>query len=77
MALKESIRGACPHCFGGTVFEPTDDPLEDEAMECPACLGTARRMPRTERLKIKDERDLDTYYSGLERMGGHQPPACV
>jgi len=70
MALKESIRGACPHCFGGTVFEPTDDPLEDEAMECPACLGTVRRMHRPERLRIRAERDVDTHYSGLESMGG-------
>jgi hypothetical protein len=70
MALKGSIRGACPHCFGGTAYEPTDDPLEDEAMECPACLGTARRIDRAERLAIRAGRDLETQYSGLERMGG-------
>jgi hypothetical protein len=39
-------------------------------MECPACLGTARRMDRAERLAIRSGRDLETHYSGLERMGG-------
>jgi uncharacterized protein (DUF983 family) len=70
MTVKESIRGTCPHCFGGTVFEPTDDPLVDEATECPACLGAARRMDRAEHLAIRSGRDLETHYSGLERMGG-------
>ena len=69
MVLKESIRGACPHWFGGTVFEPTDDLLEDEAMECPAYLGTARRMHRAERSAIRAGCYLETQYSGLERMG--------
>jgi hypothetical protein len=51
------------------VFEPTNDLLEDEAMECPAYLGTARRMHRAERLAIRAGCDLETQYSGLERMG--------
>jgi hypothetical protein len=59
----------CPHCYGGTIFEPTDDTLEDEAIECPACLGTARRMHRAERLAIRNARELDAQWSALERMG--------
>jgi hypothetical protein len=66
----EPEKVSCPHCVAGWVFEPTDDPLEDEAMECPACLGTARRMHRAERLAIRAERDLDVQFFCLERMGG-------
>ncbi len=69
LLIETSIRGKCPHCFGGFVFEPTEDPLEDEAVECPACLGTARRMGRTERARIRNERELDAQWSALERMG--------
>lgn len=60
---------ACPHCYAGYVFEPTEDTLEDEAIECPACLGTARKMHRSERLVIKNARELDAQWSALERMG--------
>jgi hypothetical protein len=67
--IKESIGGTCPHCFGGWVFEPTEDTLEDEAIECPACLGAARRMYRAERLRIRAGRELDAQWSALERMG--------
>lgn len=59
----------CPHCFSGWVFEPTEDPLEDEACQCPACLGTARKMNRAERAALRDSRFLDAHHSGLERMG--------
>ncbi len=70
-SIRREHRGvSCPHCFSGWVFEPTEDALEDEAVECPACLGTARRMGRTERARIRNERDLDAQWSALERMGG-------
>lgn len=78
MAVKESIRRertevaeeVCPHCTGGSVFEPTEDPLVDEADECPMCLGTGRKMDRACRLALRNEREIDVHYSGLERMGG-------
>jgi hypothetical protein len=66
----------CPHCFRGTVYEPTEDTLHDEASECPMCFGTGRRTERTERLRIRAERKaaerqadtLDAQHSGLERL---------
>ncbi len=69
LLIETSIRGACPHCFGGVVFQPTEDTLTDEAMECPACLGTTRRMDRHERARIRNEREMDAQWSALERMG--------
>lgn len=46
----------CIHCFGGFVFEPTDDSLVDEAHECHICFGTTIKTDRAERLRIKAER---------------------
>jgi hypothetical protein len=63
------LEAKCRHCYGGWVFEPTEDPLEDEAIECPACLGTARKMDRFERARIRYERELDAQWSALGRMG--------
>lgn len=67
MTVTESIRGTCPHCFGGFVYEPTEDTLEDEAHECWMCLGTARRMSKAERIAARA--DLDAHHSALERLG--------
>ncbi len=49
---------ACPHCYGGTVYEPTEDKLVDEPHECHMCLGTAIRMDRAERTRAKAERKI-------------------
>ncbi len=43
----------CPHCFGGIVYEPTEDELVDEPHEGHMCMGTARKMDRAERLSIR------------------------
>jgi hypothetical protein len=58
----------CPHCSSGWVYEPTEDALEDEAHECWMCLGTGRKMHRSERIRARA--DLDAHYTGLERMEG-------
>ena len=60
----------CPHCYGGVVYEPTEDTLVDEAHECHMCLGTAIRKTREERKAMKAERYLDMHHASLERMGG-------
>jgi hypothetical protein len=77
MALNESIREdaakvpaeACLHCAGGWVFEPTEDTLHDEALECPMCFGSGRRTENAQRLRMRAARDLDAQFSCLERMG--------
>ena len=46
----------CPHCFGGITYEPTEDTLVDEAFECHMCFGTALKVDRAKRLRIKAER---------------------
>lgn len=43
----------CPHCFGGIVYEPTEDALVDEAHECHMCFGTTIKMDRARRKAIK------------------------
>jgi hypothetical protein len=50
MAVTPSIRrdenevSRCIHCVGsGSVYEPTEDSLEDEAHVCWMCDGTGRR----------------------------------
>lgn len=56
VSLHEERAGGiteCPHCFRGTVYEPTEDALYDEASECPMCFGTGRRTDRAERLRIR------------------------
>lgn len=52
-AHKTETEERCPHCFGGFVFEPTEDSLVDEPHECHMCFGTTRKMDRAERLAMK------------------------
>lgn len=67
---EKMASGECVHCFGGVVYEPTEDALVDEAHECHMCMGTTRKMGREERKAIKADRDLDAHYASLERLGG-------
>lgn len=49
---------ACPHCYGGIVYESTEDALVDGPHECHMCFGTAIRMDRAERTRAKAERKV-------------------
>jgi hypothetical protein len=40
----------CIHCYGSGCVH---DALEDEAHECWMCLGTGRKMSRTERMVLR------------------------
>jgi hypothetical protein len=77
MAVSRSIRELsrkvptepCIHCTNGWVFQPTEDTLHDEALECPICFGSGRRTGNAKRLRIRAVRDLDAQFTCLERMG--------
>ena len=39
---EKEAAGVCTSCFGGFVYEPTEDSLEDEAHICWMCKGKGR-----------------------------------
>jgi hypothetical protein len=80
MAVTRSIREPeeklrpkkeqCIHCPGGWIFEPTEDPLMDEAHGCYMCLRTEWRMRGEERklrvLEYRYRNELIGEEKGLE-----------